>query len=939
MRALGDERGGDQREQRRELEIDAVRTEGDPVVVAERLARGAGGVGGAWPEQSIELVIDDVQAEDVERVVARPRLLGLVGPAIQRAQRLVRRDPPLVAAQHRLVLDDRVAGVPGVGLEVEVGEPLAALEVVGIEAERDLERGHRVLAALEREAQLGELVPQPQPLAAAALVAADVLEPAVVELHHGLAVVAGGDQRLELVGGAEQQRVVVDRVAEQLCGLVAAIELVARDHRGEVAVARTDLGVALGVDQPLHEVEAVAPVALVGDQPEELGEQQVIAWAVRERLAVHLARGRAIAELGVAIAERREPRALLLGRRQVGERELVGELGLGVMHGELGAELQRGAVIGRQRQGHGGVAGCALGVAELLRAARDAVVQLDRDLGLQQVLVIVEQALDQLAGAPPVAGVEPQVGQLAAGRRVVRIELDCAGQRVARGRCVAELDREVRALQEVAAQPAGLLRGVAQLVDDRREVRQVAGVPAQLDQREAGLGVVRIGGARVAVQLLGALGVAERDAEVGGVGAPARALRGQRRARGGVDQERDHTRELAAVAQQGREAVDRRRQVGIVGARALVQRLRLVPVVVPRDVGGADQHRGAPCRLRDQPAQPLEREQRGALGVAGAKLEPGQRVDHVDVIGLEPVGLAVGVERAGIVAELAVVDQTELAIQLGAVALADVQRAAAEQLDQHRPLALAAIEQLERLVGLGVGGRDRQHALEAVGGAIAQPQLLPRPRDLGEPARRGVVGRIELRGQRVERQVGPALGDAGQPQQRIDVVRHRRLGERRQPDDQRALGVAALLEAARQLAQDPGALGAVLAGLDPRQVLIDEAMALGVERRVRHLRRRALHRRPHPPRVELGELVDERPDEHLDRAETRGVGPHAGITPQATARRYGSAVLVVSGPGSRALYEPCAAAASFAARRGSGIDEDPEHHSMIKCASRALGRR
>jgi hypothetical protein len=54
---------------------------------------------------------------------------------------------------------DRIGGALGAGLEVEIGEALAALEVVGVEREGDLERGHGVVAAVEREAQLGEPIP------------------------------------------------------------------------------------------------------------------------------------------------------------------------------------------------------------------------------------------------------------------------------------------------------------------------------------------------------------------------------------------------------------------------------------------------------------------------------------------------------------------------------------------------------------------------------------------------------------------------------------------------------------------------------------------------------------------------------------------------------------------------------------------------------------
>ena len=57
------------------------------------------------------------------------------------------------------------------------------------------------------------------------------------------------------------------------------------------------------------------------------------------------------------------------------------------------------------------------------------------------------------------------------------------------------------------------------------------------DERDARLHVARIGPARVAVELLGPIRVAERDAEVGRIDKPARAFR--RVAFGRVDDQRD----------------------------------------------------------------------------------------------------------------------------------------------------------------------------------------------------------------------------------------------------------------------------------------------------------------------------------------------------------------------------------------------------------------
>ena len=59
-------------------------------------------------------------------------------------------------------------------------------------------------------------------------------------------------------------------------------------------------------------------------------------------------------------------------------------------------------------------------------------------------------------------------------------------------------------------------------------------------------------------------------------------------------------------------------------------------------------------------------------------------------------------------------------------------------------------------------------------------------------------------------------------------------------DDERAIGVAALLEVVGQLAQDLRALGGLLGRLDAREVEVDDLIALGVEAGGRPPRDRAL---------------------------------------------------------------------------------------------------
>ena len=149
-----------------------------------------------------------------------------------------------------------------------------------------------------------------------------------------------------------------------------------------------------------------------------------------------------------------------------------------------------------------------------------------------------------------------------------------------------------------------------------------------------------------------------------------------------------------------------------------------------------------------------------------------------------------------------------------------------------------------------------------------------RPRCSASRAHRAVLVDIDQRVHRVERQLAPALGDAREPEQRIEVVGASAcLGERRQPHDERAVGVAALLEVLAELAQDLRALVRFLGRLDAREVHVDDLVALGVERARRDPRGRALDRRAHARAIELGELLGERANERLDRAHPEG---HAG---------------------------------------------------------------
>ncbi len=242
---------------------------------------------------------------------------------------------------------------------------------------------------------------------------------------------------------------------------------------------------------------------------------------------------------------------------------------------ELGLQRARRLAARVERERDAGVTTGGGAVADLAMRAREPVVEVDA-VGDDAAVLVLEHGGERVARARPLPGVEQQVGKLAAGREVLRVEVDGARERVAGAGRVADLAGDLAARDQVAAQPRRLLGGAAQLVEDRRELDQRAGVLAQLDERVAGLVVVRVGAAGLLVQLLGAVDVAERDREVGGVGQPARALAD--RPLGGGDQEVDRGRELAAVAHDTDQRVDRRCELGVVVQRVLVVALRAVVV-------------------------------------------------------------------------------------------------------------------------------------------------------------------------------------------------------------------------------------------------------------------------------------------------------------------------------------------------------------------------
>ncbi len=352
-------------------------------------------------------------------------------------------------------------------------------------------------------------------------------------------------------------------------------------------------------------------------------------------------------------------------------------------------------------------------------------------------------------------------------------------------------------------------------------------------------------------------------------------MRGVCRSLGGGQQQVDRVGELAAIAQQRHEPVDGFSEIRIVLARGLEQGLRAIPILELRELARFDEHARAHFRIRDRAARALEHRQRFFLGHAALDRQPRERFERVGPIRLEPIGFAQRLERGGVVLQLALVEQRDLAEQLGAlVVVGQMHRAPAQQIDEHRPLRGRAIEQLETFARLFVRRIDDEHALEAIRRIVAAPDVLPRRRELGEAAAGVVVVDVDQRVHRVERQLAPAIGELREPQQRIDVGDDGRLSERRQPHDERAIGVLAVLEVFRELAQDLRTFARFLGRLGAREVHVDDLQAFGVERRVRDACGRALDRRAQAIALELWELFQERADEDLDRADPRGMTPH-----------------------------------------------------------------
>ena len=123
--------------------------------------RGAG-VNCARPEPLVQQpLLVGRGAEEHERLRDAERLVELVLRPVEGRERLVELDAIRRVAEQELQLLDRLVAARLAGLEVEVGELLVALDVVGRELARDLVRlGRRLGVAEVIEADVAE--PRPQ---------------------------------------------------------------------------------------------------------------------------------------------------------------------------------------------------------------------------------------------------------------------------------------------------------------------------------------------------------------------------------------------------------------------------------------------------------------------------------------------------------------------------------------------------------------------------------------------------------------------------------------------------------------------------------------------------------------------------------------------------------------------------------------------------------
>ena len=211
--------------------------------------------------------------------------------------------------------------------------------------------------------------------------------------------------------------------------------------------------------------------------------------------------------------------------------------------------------------------------------------------------------------------------------------------------------------------------------------------------------VARIGGARIAIELLRPVGVAERDAEVG------RRRRASARARSGLPLGRvDEQRDRFGRAGRGRAAASRARRRRARARDRPCARARTAPAPCPSRAASRARRRATSARARSfgsaiDVAEPLERRERLVLGdrrprPRAARCPRARRGGSARAGRLRDTRRARRRRRRARARRSCAISRNSSARSLVAL---DLHGAAAEQIDQHRPLARRAIEHLERL--------------------------------------------------------------------------------------------------------------------------------------------------------------------------------------------------------------------------------------------------
>ena len=633
--------------------------------------------------------------EEVQRVRAGKRALALALVRVERAQGAVGGDAALLAAQDELVqLDGFVDGV-GARLEVQVGELLLPLEVVAVERQRRLVGGHGRLGLAERaQAELAELAPDAQALVVLAVgvvgrLGAERLEAPAVEAAE---LVPCAERLLDLLEGARgavELRIVVERGAQVGGGLRGVLELVAQDEAGRVVILGAHHFYLFRGDQALERLERLRPGAVLDERIEHLVEEAVIVGHELERLGPGADGARRIEEaLQAQVADLVEEAHLLVARRGHQERTLGVDERLRILVGQVGLQEERGAIrrIGLERARHE-LAG-ALTRAELDLAAGEIAEQ-PRAVGRVEVLdVILEDALERLQRAGPVAGAEERVG--VAALRLQRRRRQVGRARPSPRRLVRLLGRARRARQAQEALELHVGLGVLarQHLEDWHELAPASLTPQEVGDLTAGEDVLGIELEREQVELGRLDLVVDLFVQLGRVDEELNALEVVRRVLGGLDEQLGRAQRRAGALVQRRQRHERLHVGGVDLERARVPGLALGRIVEARhrQLAGAEVERQR-IGGREQLGA-LDQAVDGRVPGAGLVEEAGERDERRLMRRRGLLGEQVRLDRLLLIGELVLVDGADLAVdsaRIGKEARSARRRSASTSAGKRRP--------------------------------------------------------------------------------------------------------------------------------------------------------------------------------------------------------------------------------------------------------------